>query len=75
MTANVPLAYLLIFVRAQRSPRESKKLRPCDLSFLLWQEWADTVQTDIFEQVTKLKKPILHDDEEKEIREMLDDTN
>lgn len=37
-----------------------------------WQEWADAVQTDIFEQVTKLRRPILHDDEEKEIREMLD---
>jgi len=53
--------------------QKSEPNNSSDFIISTWQEWADTVQTDIFEQVTKLKKPILHDDEEKETREMLDD--
>ena len=43
------------------------------LSYFIWQEWADAVQTDIFEQVTKLRKPIMDKDELHEISRLLDE--
>jgi len=53
---------------------KQEKISEKIFSFIIsWQEWRDSVRTDIFEQVTKLEKPMLHDGEEKEIREILND--